>query len=102
MTLSLSHSHLKIADINQLGGFGPPGEYVTLTVTDNGMGIAPEVRKRIFEPFFTTKPKGKGTGLGLPTVVRLMQLHGGFLNLDSIPSAGTTVSCHFPVVPGKA
>ncbi len=74
-----------------------PGDYLIVAVSDTGSGIPPEVRTRLFEPFFTTKPAGRGTGLGLPTVARLVHLHHGFLSLDSTVGQGTTFTCHFPV-----
>jgi signal transduction histidine kinase len=54
-------------------------------ITDDGAGIAPDIRDRIFDPFFTTKGVGKGTGLGLATVRRVLQQHGGEVEVESRP-----------------
>jgi signal transduction histidine kinase len=58
---------------------------VVVRVVDNGSGVPAEIRDRIFDPFFTTKPVGKGTGLGLDIVRRLVQRHNGQIELESIP-----------------
>lgn len=76
--------------------------WVRLTVKDNGMGIAPEVRERIFEPFFTTKDVGKGTGLGLATVWHLVHVADGRIEVDSTPGEGTSFHVFLPVVPAPA
>ena len=67
-----------------------PGNYVRLTVADNGCGMSPEVVERAFEPFFTTKPQGEGTGLGLAVSWGVVQQHGGFIHCASEVGAGTT------------
>ncbi len=62
------------------------GNYLCIEVEDNGPGISPEIKNRILEPFFTTKPMGKGTGLGLDVVRRIVEnRHGGSLTLESVP-----------------
>jgi PAS domain S-box-containing protein len=72
-----------------------PGEYVVVTVSDDGCGMSPEVQARAMEPFFTTKPVGKGTGLGLSQVYGLMQQTGGFLDIQSAVGEGTRISMYF-------
>ncbi|SHO53075.1 ATP-binding protein [Desulfopila aestuarii] len=82
-----------------LGGFAViPGDYVHITVTDTGEGIAPEVIQNVFEPFFTTKEVGKGTGLGLAAVFGTMASHHGAVTVDSEIGKGSRFSLYLPVV----
>jgi signal transduction histidine kinase len=73
------------------------GDTVVVRVVDDGGGVPPEVRDRIFDPFFSTKPPGKGTGLGLDIVRRLVQRHSGEIELDSGPGR-TEFRVKLPVV----
>lgn len=72
----------------------PP--FARISITDEGPGIAPEIRERIFEPFFTTKPMGRGTGLGLPVVRGLVTAWGGFVSAAPEPGPGTTFHVWIP------
>jgi len=74
----------------------PPGDYVILSVTDTGMGMAPDVIARAFDPFFTTKPLGQGTGLGLSMIYGFVQQSGGHVRLHSKEGQGTTVTIGLP------
>jgi signal transduction histidine kinase/ActR/RegA family two-component response regulator len=77
-----------------------PGDYVLLTVSDDGMGLEPALVEHAFEPFFTTKPVGQGTGLGLSQVYGFATQAGGTARLASTPGVGTTVSLLLPVAAG--
>ncbi len=72
------------------------GHYVVVSVSDTGVGLAPELLDKVFEPFFTTKPIGQGTGLGLSMVFGFAQQNGGHVTIESEVRKGTTVSLYLP------
>jgi PAS domain S-box-containing protein len=75
----------------------PMGDYVVLSVRDDGSGMDEATARRVFEPFFTTKPAGLGTGLGLSVVHGIMKAHGGAVSVESRPGAGSTFRLFFPL-----
>jgi PAS domain S-box-containing protein len=78
------------------------GRFIRISVSDNGVGMSPEVLERVTEPFFTTKAKGKGTGLGLAMARGFAEQSGGALTIDSALGAGTTVSLWLPATSAQA
>ncbi|HTK34146.1 MAG TPA: response regulator [Caulobacteraceae bacterium] len=74
----------------------PPGDYVMVSVTDNGPGMSEEVLAKAFEPFFTTKPVGKGSGLGLSQVYGLAKQSGGGVRIDTRPGEGAAIKVYLP------
>jgi two-component system, NtrC family, sensor kinase len=79
--------------------FDAPDRVGRVAVRDDGPGIPPEVLSHIFEPFFTTKEEGKGTGLGLPIALGIVQQHGGNIEVDSTPQKGATFTVILPEEP---
>ncbi len=78
----------------------PEDRYLHLTITDEGHGIAPQVRDHLFEPFTTTKPAGEGTGLGLPLVYSIVAEHDGQIEIESPPAgqvSGTRIHLWLPL-----
>ncbi len=92
--LKISTANVKVS-ANEVGDIRA-GDYVRISVTDSGCGMAPEVLDRAFEPFFTTKPVGKGTGLGLSQIFGFAHQSGGEVGIDSEVGKGTTVSIYLP------
>jgi len=96
-TISLSAENVTVDD--QLARMNPGaqlGPHVLVRAGDTGTGMSPETMEKIFDPFFTTKEVGKGTGLGLATVIGIVKSHGGFLSLQSELGVGTTFLVYLP------
>ncbi|MET1110894.1 MAG: ATP-binding protein, partial [Allosphingosinicella sp.] len=92
MAIRVENVALGAGEVGELGA----GEFVRISVSDTGSGMAPEVIERVFEPFFTTKPVGKGTGLGLSQIFGFARESGGDVIVDSAVGAGSTVSLYLP------
>ena len=95
VTIQTANQSFDAAECASRTGF-TPGDYVQLTVSDNGCGMDEQTLANIFEPFFTTKAAGKGTGLGLATVYGIVKQNGGLIDVSSAPQRGTTISVYLP------
>jgi two-component system cell cycle sensor histidine kinase/response regulator CckA len=93
---------MPVTTVSRLPGWTLPADLMgwqRLTVRDNGMGMAADVRERMFEPFYTTKEVGRGTGLGLAIVWQLLHEEGGRIEVESKPGEGTAFHVYFPMLP---
>src|SRR5262249_48887037 len=95
-TLIIASANIKLEAGAGSPAHANPGDYVRVTVTDTGHGMAPDVLARATEPVFTTKEIGKGTGLGLSSVFGLCKQSGGFLAIESTVDQGTVISMYLP------
>lgn len=100
--LTITTSNTTLAAQDTLDQGLPPGDYVSLRVTDTGSGMPPEVQARAFDPFFTTKPLGQGTGLGLSMIHGFVRQSGGMVRLASEMGRGTTLCLYLPRHAGVA
>ncbi len=91
----------RVVDLPSREELRPAGEAVTITIRDDGIGIAPEDSTAIFDPFYTTKPVGQGTGLGLWASYQIAQQHRGRIRVESEPGAGASFHLELPL-PGSA
>ncbi|NOZ88131.1 MAG: response regulator [Deltaproteobacteria bacterium] len=101
-TLTLSaEKHIASGHEDVEGGQIPPGNYVMITVQDQGVGISKELKKNIFDPMFTTKPEGEGTGLGLVIARRNAEECGGGIRVESTMGRGTRIVVLLPEIAGQ-
>src|SRR5205085_2201389 len=98
ITFSAENNIIDAATQKQVSAEAKPGFYVVIKVTDTGTGIPREILDKIFEPFFTTKETGKGTGLGLATVLGIVKSHGGFVQVQTEVNKGTTFLIYLPAM----
>jgi PAS domain S-box-containing protein len=97
----VSNAEQAIREVRQSGRIqvraGRIGGYISVTVQDDGVGIAPEALPRIFDPFYTTKRPGGGTGLGLSICMAIVKEHNGSIDVESLPAGGSAFTVFLPI-----
>ncbi|MFO7606744.1 MAG: ATP-binding protein [Desulfurivibrionaceae bacterium] len=97
LTVRTSTAILDGPAVDQLVGVDP-GNFVLISITDNGRGMPEEVQKKIFEPFYTTKANSRESGLGLATVFGIIKQHNGHISVESAVGQGTTFNLYLPAI----
>ena len=97
LAIEISDTHLDEEDTSKYLQ-ASAGDYIQVSVSDTGAGIAPEIKERIFDPYFTTKDVDKGSGIGLSVVKGIISNHDGIINVYSETGKGTTVKVMFPAI----
>jgi DNA-binding NarL/FixJ family response regulator len=100
--LEVATANVTVDDMEAAEHDASPGSYVVIRVTDTGVGMDDETRRRAFEPFFTTKHEAEGSGLGLSSVHGTVAQIGGFILVETAVGSGTTFSLHLPVAAAPA
>ena len=100
LEVGLSNATFGNSPVNKFDGI-PVGEYIKLTVSDNGIGITPDIQSTIFDPYFTTKEPGEGTGMGLAMVKGIVENYGGKIFVDSLVGKGTTFTIVIPATKSR-
>ena len=95
--VSVSTVQLGPDDMSHKSGLNP-GLFLTIKVSDTGMGMNKETQEKIFDPFYTTKEVDEGTGMGLSIVLGIVKSHNGFVEVDSEPGKGTIFTLYFPAL----
>lgn len=98
--ITIRAEELRFAAGSAPAGLGT-GKYAVLSVSDTGVGMSEEIKRRIFEPFFSTKPEGKGTGLGLSIVYGVIRQNNARITVDSVPDKGATFKVYIPAAGEK-
>ena len=98
-TLTITTRNVTVDEAKARQADVAPGDYVCISISDTGDGMAPEILKRAMEPFFTTKEAGRGSGLGLSSVYGFLRQSGGFMDIDSKVGHGTIVGMYLPRAP---
>ena len=96
ITIATSNATIAAATAPKLHRDARPGEYVCLSIADDGVGMPEEILRKAMDPFFTTKGQGAGTGLGLTSVASFAKQTGGFATVESAPGRGCAVSLYLP------
>ena len=97
ITVETNKIHLDPDTVNAGHTCTIPGDYITLSITDNGDGIDKKLLPHVLEPFFTTKEVGKGSGMGLATVYGIVKQGNGFIDIQSEKGKGTTIIIYLPL-----
>jgi len=100
LSISVENVELNKKDMAAFGA--TQKRFVKLTVSDTGIGMDENTKSRIFEPFFSTKERGRNTGMGLASVYGIIKNHGGYVNVESKPGAGTSFMIYLPASDNQA